>query len=202
MRIAILGAGGHGKVVLDAILSAEEHVVAGIVDDNTQLAGTKLFSLPIVSSVEKLDHVEGYTIAIGDNNVRREKYNLYLQAGYMPITVIHPSAIISSSAHIGKGSVVLANVVVNPDACIGDDVVLYTSCTIDHDCSISHHSYISPGCNICGSVHIGAGAMLGAGAVVLPGISIGESSIVGAGAVVTGNVPDKVTVVGVPARIV
>jgi sugar O-acyltransferase (sialic acid O-acetyltransferase NeuD family) len=199
---AVIGAGGHGKVVLDAVLSAGVHLVAGIVDDNIELAGTRLFDVPIVGSMTEIKGVQGYIVAIGDNRTRREKYNLHLQAGYTPVTVIHPSAIISPSVRIGKGTTVLANVVINPDASIGDNVVLYTSCTIDHECDISDHSYISPGCNICGRVRIGVGAMLGAGAVVLPGLSIGQWTIVGAGAVVTDDVPGNVTVVGVPARII
>ena len=202
MRIAIIGAGGHGKVVLDAVLSAGVHVVAGIVDDNAKLLGTRLFGISISESIEDLSNVEGYIVAIGDNRVRREKYNLYLQAGYTPVTIIHPSAVISPSVHIGEGTVVLANVVINPDATIGDNAVLYTSCTVDHECNISDHSYISPGCNICGRVRVGTGVMLGAGAVVLPGLSIGEWSIVGAGAVVTADLPGNVTAVGVPARII
>ena len=200
MRIAIIGAGGHGKVVLDAVLSAGDQIVAGIVDDNTELMGARLFDLPIVGSVKDLNDVEGYIVAIGNNRIRKEKYDYYLQAGYKPVTVIHPTAIISPRAIIGRGSAIFANVVVNPDAVVGDNTVLYTSCTIDHECNISEHSYISPGCNICGRVNIKTGAMIGAGAVVLPGLSVGEWATVGAGAVVTTNVPDNVTVVGVPAR--
>ncbi len=202
MRIAIIGAGGHGKVVLDAVLSAGDHVVAGIVDDNAGLTGARLFDFPIVGSVKDLNDVDGYVVAIGNNRIRKEKYDHYLQAGHKPVTVIHPTAIISPRASVGRGVAILANVVVNPDAVVGDNTVLYTSCTIDHECSISQHSYISPGCNICGRVNVKTGAMIGAGAVVLPGLCIGEWATVGAGAVVTANVPDNVTVVGVPARLV
>lgn len=202
MRIAIIGAGGHGKVVLDAVLSAGGHLVAGVVDDNTELTGARLFDFSIVGSVEDLNDVEGYIVAIGNNRIRKEKYDYYLQAGYKPVTVIHPTAIISPRASVGRGIAILANVVVNPDAVVGDNTVLYTSCTIDHECDISQHSYVSPGCNICGRVNIKTGAMIGAGAVVLPGLSIGEWATVGAGAVVTANVPDNVTVVGVPARVI
>jgi sugar O-acyltransferase (sialic acid O-acetyltransferase NeuD family) len=202
MRIAIVGAGGHGKVVLDAVLSAGDQIVAGIVDDNTELIGARLFNFPIVGSVKDLNDVDGYIVAIGNNRIRKEKYDYYLQAGYKPVTVIHPTAIISPRTSVGRGVAIFANVVVNPDAVIGDNTVLYTSCTIDHECNISQHSYVSPGCNICGRANIKTGAMIGAGAVILPGLSIGEWAIVGAGAVVTDHVPDNVTVVGVPARLV
>jgi sugar O-acyltransferase (sialic acid O-acetyltransferase NeuD family) len=200
MRIAIIGAGGHGKVVLDAVLAAGGWIVAGIVDDNAELTGARLFDFPIVGSVKELNDVEGYVVAIGNNRIRKEKYDYYLQACYKPVTVIHPTAIISPRASIGRGSAIFANVVVNPDAVVGDNTVLYTSCTIDHECNISQHSYISPGCNICGRVNIKTGAMIGAGAVILPGLSIGQWATVGAGAVVTANVPENTTVVGMPAR--
>ena len=44
-------------------------------------------------------------------------------------------------------------------------------------------------------------AAVGTGAIVLPGVVIGAGAMVGAGAVVTEDVPDGVTVVGNPARI-
>ena len=199
MRIVVIGAGGHGKVVVDAALSSGKHTVVGIVDDDDSLVGTALFHIPVVASIKDLNGVEGFIVAIGDNRTRKRKYDLLLNAGYEPITIVHPSSIVSPRSRVGKGCVLLANAVVTPDTTIGDNVVLYTSCTVDHDCIVSSHSYISPGCNVCGKVHIGTGAMLGTGAVVLPGISIGEWSVVGAGAVVIADVADNATVVGVPA---
>lgn len=202
MRIAIIGAGGHAKVVFDAIVSTKHHEVIVFVDDNPQLAGTFFFNLPIANQIETLDNIEGYIVAIGDNVVRKAKYELYKNKGYLPVNAIHRSTIISPYASIGDGVAAFANVVVNPGACIGDNVILYTACTIDHDCKISEHAYISPGCNLSGRVNIGVGAFLGTGAVVLPQISIGEWSIIGAGAVVTKDIPAHVTAVGVPARII
>jgi sugar O-acyltransferase (sialic acid O-acetyltransferase NeuD family) len=199
MNVAIIGAGGHAKVVYDAILSAEQHEVVGFVDDNVDLIGTKLYGLPIVGNIADLDSpalrdpenrgVEGYIIAIGNNTVRKEKVAFYSQAGYLPITVIHPRAVIAKTAQIGEGAVVFANVVVNPEARIGKHVILYTACTIDHECNIADYAYISPGCNVGGQVTIETGAFLGIGAVVLPRITVGAWSIIGAGAVVTKDIP-------------
>jgi len=45
------------------------------------------------------------------------------------------------------------------------------------------------------------GARVGGGAVLCPGVVIGEEAFVGAGAVVTRDVPDRVVVVGNPARV-
>ena len=48
---------------------------------------------------------------------------------------------------------------------------------------------------------IKSGASIGANSTILPNITIGLNSVVGAGSVVTKDVPDGVTVVGNPARI-
>src|SRR5581483_10434145 len=54
---------------------------------------------------------------------------------------------------------------------------------------------------LAGGVSIGAFAHVGIGSSLLPGCGIGERSILGAGAVVLRSVPDGVTAVGVPPRV-
>lgn len=46
------------------------------------------------------------------------------------------------------------------------------------------------------------GASVGSSSTILCGITVGENAIVGAGSVVTKNVPQNVTVAGVPAKII
>jgi acetyltransferase-like isoleucine patch superfamily enzyme len=50
-------------------------------------------------------------------------------------------------------------------------------------------------------VHVGRRARIGSGAIIMGGVTIGAAALVGAGAVVTRDVPEGVTVVGVPARV-
>ena len=61
---------------------------------------------------------------------------------------------------------------------------------------------ISLGCHIAGNVVIGEGTFLGTGSSVIPEIHIGSWSVVGAGAVVIKPLPDAVTAVGIPARLI
>ncbi|RPJ79543.1 MAG: acetyltransferase [Alphaproteobacteria bacterium] len=202
MKIVLIGAGGHAKVVLDTVISTKLHEIVALIDDNPGLNGSFLFDIPIFNQLESCGNIQGYIVAIGDNYIRKTKFEFYKSKGYSPVTGIHKSVIISPYANIGDGTVAFANVVVNPGAQIADNVILYTACTVDHDCMIFDHAYISPGCNISGRVNIGTGAFLGTGAVVLPGVKIGDWSIIGAGAVVTKDIPPHVTAVGVPARII
>ena len=80
--------------------------------------------------------------------------------------------------------------------------MINTSASIDHDCVLGECVFIAPGARLGGNVRVGDLSFIGIGASVLPGCALGRNVTVGAGAVVIGDVPDNVTVVGVPARIV
>ena len=72
--------------------------------------------------------------------------------------------------------------------------------TIGHDSTLEDYVTVMPGAHISGNVAVGRGSTVGTGAVILPGITVGANVRVGAGAVVTADVPNDLTVVGVPAR--
>lgn len=189
------GASGHAKVIIEALIESGGQVT-GIVDDNIDVK--ELLSFPVSGKYEEKKFTgRPYIISIGDNAARkrvveriREKFG----------KVIHPAAVISPSAAIGDGTVVMAGVIVNAEARIGDHVILNTGATIDHDSVISDFAHISPNATICGTVHVGEGTHVGAGATVIQNIRIGKWTVIGAGAVVTKDVPDNTVVAGVPAR--
>ncbi len=51
-------------------------------------------------------------------------------------------------------------------------------------------------------IYVEDGVWIGAGAIILHGVRIGKDSVVAAGCVVTSNVPPRVMVAGVPARVI
>ena len=187
-RLIIIGAGGHGKVVADAT-----NKKCIFLDDNQDLE-------QVVGSIEQLQQIQQdgdqVIVAIGDNKTR-----LSLLDGLCNIaTVVHPSATVSESASLGMGTVVFANAAVNPDTVIGRGCVINTGATVDHDCVLEDGVHISPGANIGGGVTIGCCSWIGIGASVRHGITIGKDAVVGAGAAVVSDIPDGITVVGVPAK--
>lgn len=198
--IWVIGAGGHAKVVAETALAAGS-TVAGFLDDDPAKQGTHLLGLrvegPILAGMTRLG-VYRWVLGIGDNRVRRHLVEQGLPAE--PISLVHPSAVLSSSAKIGLGSVVFAGAIVQAEAQIGAHVVLNTRATVEHDVVVGDFAHVAPGAVLLGAVEVGQGALIGAGAVVLPGVRIGEGAVVGAGAVVAKNVPAGATVVGVPAR--
>jgi len=195
-RINIFGASGHAKVIIN-ILQLNNCKIATLYDDKApyQLLGF---------DVEKLTNYTTKTpfiIAIGDNKIRKKIATTLLTKNSFS-KAIHPSAIIDDTTIIEHGTVIMANAIVNSSSKIGKHCIINTGAIIEHDSIINDYVHISPRATLCGNVHIGEGTQIGAGAVILPNINIGKWAIIGAGSVVIKDIPDNVTVVGNPARII
>ena len=204
--IAIIGAGGHAKVICDTLkLSLQKKgsgEVVGFVDDDPSLWGKVLSGLPILGPIEgivDLD-IDGVIVAIGGNKARKRVYEWAQSKEYDLTNAVHPTAVIADDVSIGEGVAIFANVVINPGSSIGNNVILNTGCTVDHDCSIGHHAHVGPGAHLAGGVEIAEGTFVGVGTSIIPYRKIGRWSIVGAGSVVVEDVPDQVTVTGLPAK--
>jgi sugar O-acyltransferase (sialic acid O-acetyltransferase NeuD family) len=204
VKVVIAGAGGHGKVVCDALLSTSAAEIVGFVDDDLALTGATVMGFPVLASLETLNLDRSIKVAfgIGDNVARRRTFERVLALGYEPFTVVHSRAVIGRGCVIGRGVVAFAHVVVNADSIIGDDVILNTACSVDHDCRVGAHAHVAPGARLGGGVRVGEEALVGIGSAVAPNISIGARSVVGAGGVVIRNVGSGCVAVGVPARII
>ncbi|NLG42741.1 MAG: acetyltransferase [Phycisphaerae bacterium] len=205
-RILILGAGGHGRVVLDILLQAARYQVVGYLDNNRDMIGRRVDGLPVYGTIEDLERfaheldIQGVIIAIGDNGTRRGLARQVDAAGIPLVNAVHPAATLASTVTLGRNDVICAGVVVCDRCQIGDSVILNTGCVVDYQTMIGEGVHICPGVRIGGRVKVESGAFVGIGATVVPKVTIGCESITGAGAVVTADVPSMATVVGVPAR--
>ena len=200
--IYIIGAGGHGKVVLDIISKSEQYQAVAFLDDDSNLHNETINGLKVLGgSKEALDDDNAVIIAVGNNKIREKLFKIMKSNDLEIINAVHPGTVINSFVSTGEGIVIAAGAVINPNAVIEDNVIINTGVTVDHDCIIEKNVHLSPGVNLGGNVTVQRGAHIGIGATVLPGINIGRNSVVGAGAVVTKDVSDDVTVVGVPAKI-
>lgn len=194
----ILGAGGHGKVVL-RLLQQLGYDVKSIFDDDPSRIGRSLHGVPILGPVAlagSLGRVPA-VIGVGSNEARKR---LAEQFDLDWLTLVHPAAFVDPTADVGRGTVVLPGAVVHVDASIGDHAIVNTRASIDHDCVIADFVHLAPGSTLAGDVHVGEGGFVGTGASVIPGVRVGSWATVGAGAVAVTSVPDDVIVKGVPAR--
>jgi sugar O-acyltransferase (sialic acid O-acetyltransferase NeuD family) len=205
-KIIIIGAGGHGRVVLDILRAAKTYEPIGFLDSNPDLAGRKIDGLTILGDVEKLEslanQVDGAIVAIGDASIRRYYAELVESFDVPLLNAIHPSANIAGNAIIGKNVVIAAGALVCAHCQIGNSVILNTGSIVDHESMVANSAHICPGAKLAGRVLVESGAYIGIGATVIQNVRIGTDAVVGAGAVVIRDVPPAVTVVGVPARII
>ncbi len=197
----IVGAGGHARVVMDALQCQKG---AGFncrfADDNISLHGQFVLDVPVLGSAnEAVFPGVRFHVAIGENRTREKLCQLMLEIGGVSFAVAHPAAVISKFALLEEATFVAARAIVAPGSKIGVGAIINHGAVVDHDCAIGDFAHVAPGATLGGGVKVGRCALIGAGANVLPGISIGESSVIGSGAVVTKNVPAGTLAIGVPA---
>ena len=206
MKCVIAGAGGHGRVVLDILLSGAEHEVVGFIDSDPNLSGRRMDGRPVLGDLSCLPDlsdqrgVEGVVVAIGDNDARRELADRIERTGLTLLNAIHPSANLAHNVTVGRNIVVAAGALVCAHCQIGDSVILNTGCIVDHESMIGTAAHVCPGARLAGRVTVESGAFVGVGATVIQNVRVGFDAIIGAGAVVIRDVPPMSTVAGVPAR--
>lgn len=197
--LILIGGGGHGVVVGEAACEAGL-AVAGVYDDD---AGCAAVGGP--GGFRWLGGLAGFTgeapwiMCLGDLATRASvlaKLEARGAAG-----VVHPSAVVASSAFVGAGVFVGPRAVVHSRARVAEHAIVNTGAIVEHDCVVGSNAHLAPGSVLGGAVRVGPGTLVGLGAIILPGFRVGAGCTVGAGAVVRGDVPDGCTVVGVPARV-
>lgn len=194
-QIAIYGKSGHGKVLADIARLLGYTEIIWVDDDESKDAYSFLVYLEFY-------HAIPIALGVGNNATRKELVKKLVKHHISLATLIHPSAVVSPSVGIGKGSVIMANAVVNADTVIGEGVIVNSGSVVEHDNVIEDFVHISPNATLGGGVCVKTLSHIGIGASVIQGKSIGEASIVGAGAVVIADIPSNVTAVGVPARVI
>jgi UDP-perosamine 4-acetyltransferase len=207
-RLVCLGAGGHAKVVLEALRTSFAGEIVALLDADRARHGQVIGGVTVAGDDGKLGDlaaagVDAFIVTVGmvgNAAPRRKLFALGQASGLTPVSAIHATAIVSPSAVLGAGVAILAGAIVNTGATIGDNVIVNTGAIVEHDCRIGDHAHIATGARLSGDVTIGAGAHVGVGASIRQGVRVGDAAVVGAGAVVLEDVPAGTTVVGVPAR--
>lgn len=210
MKIAIFGASGFSREVADiCFVSGYKNIIFIDKSDNMNKYGE--FEIVDESYVEALS-ANGYKfiIGIGNNHIRKKIFCKFNTVKYT--NIIHPSATfgLGQREYIEQnvGNIIAAGVRFTNGIKVGNFGIYNLNSTIGHDCIIKDFVNICPGVNISGNTTISNEAFIGTNACTIQGqsitnrIMVGEKSTVAAGAVVIRDVPDGVTVMGVPARVV
>ena len=210
-RVAIIGAGGYARQLLDTIDACREAgqdiEAIGFIDEDRSRWGTVVNDRPILGDFDWFDgganrrdvQVIG---GIGTPAVRRQVMGQALSRGLRFCTVVHPTAVLSPYTQVGVGVSILAGAVIESQARLGDHVIVNKLCAVGHDTVIEDFCTLAPGALIAGNVHLGQGVDIGIGAATVQGIRIGEGVVVGGQAMVVRDLPADATAVGVPAKVI
>ena len=209
-RIVLIGGGQHCGVVLYNIAAQGCYDAIGVLDEDASKIGTIVHGKKVLGTyaVDDLKRIQQeyqtnkFFISFGTMKYRKKTFEYMLDQGWEAVSIIHPDAVISPTAKIGKGVLIECGCLITPSPVIGDNVVVNTGSQINHDNIIGDHVYIASGVVLSGGVTIGENTLIDDGVIVTLGKKVGRNCLVGAGAVVTKDVIDGTIVYGNPARFI
>jgi len=208
MRAIGIGAGGHARMLLEALRGRDDVEIVGLVDADPAMKGRSVLGVRVLGGDEMLAELARTGVhhaflgvgGVGDNSRRSTVFESARALGFEFLSVVHPTAIVSPSADIGEGSCVFPGAIVGAGTRLGRNVIINTGAIVEHDCTLGDHVHVASGAVLAGGVSVEEGAHVGAGATVKQGVHIGRGAVVGLGAAVIDDVPDGATVAGVPAK--
>lgn len=204
-KCVIVGAGTYGEVY--AAYLKEDYEIVGFIDDDSALVGKKIVGFPVLGNSEflfsQLNRDVSVFVPIGNNKIRVSLLEKLNKAGFSTPSFIHPKTRIHSSVSIGKGVYILSATNIMPFTTIADCTMISMGVNIAHHVVIEKGCFFSQGTNIGASINIREQAYFGIGSILMTGVSnVGKKTMIGAGAVIIKDVPDEVTMVGNPGRII
>ena len=176
-RIAIIGGGGHSKVLISIILKLDEFDIIGYIDQNDN---GELLGIPYLGNDDNFinnynNKIKFVVLGVGQletSESRRILVKKYKESNFMFLTLVSTTAIINRNVKIGIGTVVMDGVIINVDSKIGEYSIINTNSTIEHDCNIGNYVHVAPGVTMSGSVNINDNCLIGTGSNIIQGINI------------------------------
>ena len=179
-RIIVVGAGGHGRSVAEAILLRGMDTLVGFVDDGAD-TGATVWGYPVLGSTEALaglrDRADAVVVAIGNNGVRGKLHARVREAGLDLVTVIHPAALVSLRAELGEGCTVMAGAIVGTESVLGEGVIVNCGATVDHHCRVESFGHLGVNACMAGGSVLGAQAWMQAGSALGYGVRVARDAV-------------------------
>lgn len=201
--LIIIGAGNVGGfLALNQKLFDNQYNIIGFLDDDTIKIGKEFWKIPVLGKIEDINKFNDISVVIGVSNPKIKK-NILKKIGdefYFP-NFISKNAWISNKVTIGKGVIIYPNVSINHESIIDDFVVINMNCAIGHNSTIKKCCSLAPGVNFAGFTTVESYVEIGIGVSTIQNTKIGTSSIIGGQTMLVKDVPEGVTVVGNPGKI-
>jgi len=208
-KIIIFGCGGHAKIIVDCIETTKIFKPLGFIDDkNYDIPFSK--KIKYLGSIKNLNKIiKKYNLkttfgiaAVGSNIIRRKIVEKVKEQNknFQWANIIHPSAVISKSAKIGSGNMILAGSIICAETKIHNHVSINTGTYIDHNNNFLDFSSTGPGVTTGGNVKVGKDSFLGIGTAVRHNITIGDNTVIGGQSFVCKNCQPDSLYYGIPSK--
>jgi sugar O-acyltransferase (sialic acid O-acetyltransferase NeuD family) len=188
-RLLIVGAGGHGRSVAEAVLAAGDYDLAGFVDDAAP-GLTSVWGFAVLGTTADVGryrvHADHAIVAVGNNAVRESLCNRLLEAGFELPTIVHPRAIVSPRAVIGHGCTIMAGAVVGTEARLGCGVIVNCGAVVDHDAQVHDYAHLAVNACMAGDSELGRSAWMQAGAALGYGVKVAAGVVLRPGTALSG----------------
>jgi UDP-3-O-[3-hydroxymyristoyl] glucosamine N-acyltransferase len=197
-EIVIIGAGDLGKEVVwlieDINKQSPTYLILGFLDDDESKTGKEFYGYKVLGKIDILNGLESKhqikaVIAIQYGDIRKriaETYKNFTQWE----TIIHPSAVIASSAWIEKGCIIFPHVTISVDSRLGKFGLFYIHSTICNDCRIGEYVSVMSDVSVSEHALIGDKTYLSAGCTVYPHITVGKDVKAAVGSTIVKNCDD------------
>ena len=204
-NIIVFGAGEFGTLIQNVMSYNQDFQIAAFGDDNMDKSKITTGDVPLFNQGDlfqfaKENEIQTAIVAIGNNRIRGVKYNLFKDAGFEMLSIVHPKALIDTKVVFGDNVIIEMGTAIHTHSKIGNNVFLGGDALIGHHNIIGDHVLVGGNASFGGAVVVEDYASVGVGSSIKPGVNIGKGAIVGVGAVVIKDVEPGTTVVGVPAK--
>lgn len=211
-KIIIIGGRGSALVLAEQIFDAksrfnEDIDLLGFAFDDLS-NGNEINGFPILAGTNEIyekykdDNEVKFIFQLYRPDLLNERIALkdsYKIPDHRYATFIHPSCLISRSATIGVGTVIMANTVVNPNAIIGKFCTIQSNVTIGHDSVMGDYNFVATQSTV-GNIVMGSRNFMGINSCTNNFITIGDNCFIGMASNVVKSVPTETKVFGNPAK--
>lgn len=179
-KLIVVGAGGHGRSVAEAVLASSQFQLVGFLDDEFPRL-SKVWDFPVLGRIAEFtrfrSYAESVVVAIGKNELREGLSAQLRIAGFDLATIIHPRAFVAPSAILGVGSVIMAGAIVGTEAQLGEGVIVNYGAVVDHHCRVENFGHLGVNASMAGGSVLGKGAWMQVGSALGYGVEIAAGRV-------------------------
>lgn len=206
-KLLIVGCGNVGGFVAYNFdtFNSENFEIEGFLDDDIEKHGRIIFDYPVLGGIDMIknwDKEIAVVIGIADPATKKEVRARITSRNVLFPPLLSKGAWVSKNVNIGEGAVIYPGVTIDYHVEIGEFVLVNKNCSLGHNSILSSFSTLAPGVSLAGFTHLEECVNIGINSATKQSVRIGRNTIIGGMAMVVKDLPENVTAVGIPAKVI